>query len=149
MTGCVALSVVESSRLPSQPATTLSSHNQSGGVESAFPHVRSGKLSASQVPNYAFDTKPPESQLDTSDPAIASSPWVSFLPPFHPSLLIRRLLLADRCLYWLDLEVQGNQAEHQGFKILDEVIKHPKAFRVRGLGDIDQRANLGRLRMWS
>ncbi len=45
----------------------------------------------------------------------------------------------------LDLEMQGDETEHQRLQVLDQIVKDPQAFRVRRLGHVVDRANLGSL----
>lgn len=45
------------------------------------------------------------------------------------------------CSYWLDLEVERNQTEHQGLQILDQVVEDAETLGVGGLGDVDEGAN--------
>ena len=45
----------------------------------------------------------------------------------------------------LDLEVQSDQAEHQGLQILHQVVEHSEPFRVGGLRHIIDRSNFGSL----
>ena len=46
----------------------------------------------------------------------------------------------------LDLEVQGDKAKNQRLKILHEIVENSQAFRVRRVGHVVDRANLGSLR---
>ena len=46
----------------------------------------------------------------------------------------------------LDLEVQGDKAKNQRLKILHEIVENSQAFRVRRIGHVVDRANLGSLR---
>lgn len=45
-----------------------------------------------------------------------------------------------------DLEVERDQAEDEGLKILHQVVEHPEALRIRRLAHIDEGPNLRRLR---
>ena len=53
--------------------------------------------------------------------------------------------LAWSSLYGLDLEVQRDQAEYESLQILNQIVEYAQAFRIGGLGDVDERANLSGL----
>ena len=52
-------------------------------------------------------------------------------------------------LYGFDLEMQRYEREHQSLQILHKIVEHTKTFGVCRFGDIDKRANLGRLQLTS
>jgi hypothetical protein len=64
-------------------------------------------------------------------------------PPTRVSCSSRQV--GCRALDGLDLEVQGDETEHERLKILDKIIKHPQALGVGGIRDIVDRANLSSL----
>ena len=51
----------------------------------------------------------------------------------------------DEICWYTSLKVQGDQREHQCFKVLDEIIEDSESFWILRFVDIDQRPYLSRL----